>query len=43
MDVILNHCEHVIVMHEGRLLAEGRPEEIKRDEQVLDAYLGDEI
>jgi neutral amino acid transport system ATP-binding protein len=43
MDVILTHCEHVVVMHQGKLLAEGTPEEVRTDERVLDAYLGEEI
>ena len=43
MDVILEHCEHVIVMHQGQLLAEGTPEEVRTDELVLDAYLGEQV
>jgi len=43
MDVILEHCEHVIVMHQGRVLSEGTPTDIKADQQVLDAYLGESI
>lgn len=43
MDVIMNNCEHVIVMHQGKVLAEGRPADIKANEQVVDAYLGEEI
>jgi branched-chain amino acid transport system ATP-binding protein len=43
MDVILEHCDPVIVMHQGRVLAEGPPDEIRTDERVLDAYLGEEI
>ncbi len=42
MDVIMNHCEHVIVMHQGRVLTEGDPEAIQSDEEVIDAYLGGE-
>ncbi|WP_049970263.1 ABC transporter ATP-binding protein [Haladaptatus cibarius] len=43
MDVIMNNCEHVIVMHQGKVLAEGEPAEIRSNEQVIDAYLGDEV
>ena len=40
MDLIMNLCNPVIVMSEGKKLAEGIPEEIKKDERVLEAYLG---
>ena len=40
MDVIMNHCEHVIVMHQGQVLDEGTPAEIQANEEVIEAYLG---
>jgi ABC-type branched-subunit amino acid transport system ATPase component len=40
MHVIMNHCERVFVMDGGVKIAEGPPEEIQRDERVLDAYFG---
>jgi branched-chain amino acid transport system ATP-binding protein len=40
MDLVMNLCNPVIVMSEGKKLAEGTPEDIKNDEQVLEAYLG---
>ncbi len=43
MDVIMKHCEHVIVMHQGRVLAEGEPAAIQDNEQVIEAYLGGEV
>jgi branched-chain amino acid transport system ATP-binding protein len=40
MDMVMNLCNPVIVMSEGKKLAEGTPEEIKKNESVLEAYLG---
>jgi branched-chain amino acid transport system ATP-binding protein len=43
MDLIMNNCRHVIVMHQGRILTEGTPEEVKSDEAVVEAYLGGDV
>jgi branched-chain amino acid transport system ATP-binding protein len=43
MEVIMENCEHIIVMHQGEVLAEGDAETISNDEQVIDAYLGEDI
>ena len=40
MNFIMALCNPVIVLSVGRKLAEGTPEEIKKDEKVLSAYLG---
>jgi branched-chain amino acid transport system ATP-binding protein len=40
MDLVMRLCDPVIVMSEGKKLAEGTAEEIKKNEQVLEAYLG---
>jgi ABC-type branched-subunit amino acid transport system ATPase component len=40
MDLIMNLCDRVIVMNKGRELTEGKPEDIKKDERVMEAYLG---
>lgn len=40
MNLVMNLCDPVIVMSEGQKLAEGSPEEIKKDPRVLEAYLG---
>ncbi|OIB57121.1 ABC transporter ATP-binding protein [Natrialba sp. SSL1] len=43
MDLIMEHCEHVIVMHQGSVLAEGVPGQVTSNEQVIEAYLGGEV
>jgi branched-chain amino acid transport system ATP-binding protein len=40
MELIRTICERVIVMDAGEIVAQGRFEEIARDEQVVEAYLG---
>lgn len=40
MDFIGRLCEPVIVMAEGKVLAEGSLDQIKANEQVIEAYLG---
>jgi branched-chain amino acid transport system ATP-binding protein len=40
MDLVMSLCHPVIVMSEGSKLAEGPPDEIRRDPRVLEAYLG---
>jgi len=40
MDFIGRICDPVICMAEGKVLAEGTLDEIKANEQVIEAYLG---
>jgi neutral amino acid transport system ATP-binding protein len=40
MDVIMSLCNHIWVLAEGTNLADGTPEDIQNNEQVLEAYLG---
>ena len=40
IDFIAKLCDRVIVMAEGKILTEGRMEEIKKNEDVITAYLG---
>ncbi|MEM8751292.1 MAG: ABC transporter ATP-binding protein [Pseudomonadota bacterium] len=40
MDFIARLCDPVIVMAEGRVLATGSAEEVKANEDVIEAYLG---
>jgi branched-chain amino acid transport system ATP-binding protein len=40
MDLVLEVCSHVYVLDFGRVIAAGSPSEIRRDEGVIAAYLG---
>ncbi len=40
MDFVMRLCNPVIVMSEGKKLAEGEPGEVQRNKEVLEAYLG---
>jgi branched-chain amino acid transport system ATP-binding protein len=41
IDLVMDECDHVVVMHNGATLAAGPPAEIQADERVVDAYLGE--
>ncbi|HEV2250328.1 MAG TPA: ABC transporter ATP-binding protein [Candidatus Limnocylindria bacterium] len=40
MDVVFRLADRITVLHEGRAIAEGTPDEIRGDRQVHDVYLG---
>ncbi len=40
MDVVHDISDWVVVMGEGRIIAEGTPDQVSRDAAVIDAYLG---
>src|SRR3954467_3231063 len=40
MDALFELAEYITVLHEGRVLVQGTPAEIKADERVQEAYLG---
>jgi len=43
MDVVFKYSDRVVVMHEGRFLADGPPEEIRRNSDVARYLLGTDV
>ncbi|MBP7765180.1 MAG: ABC transporter ATP-binding protein [Deltaproteobacteria bacterium] len=41
MDVVFSLADRITVLHYGKILATGKPEEIRNNQAVKDAYLGD--
>jgi branched-chain amino acid transport system ATP-binding protein len=41
MDVVFSLADRITVLHLGAILATGSPEEIRNNQAVKDAYLGD--
>lgn len=42
MEVVMSISDKISVMHQGSIIAEGKPEEIQQNELVREAYLGKE-
>ncbi len=40
MKLVMGVSDHIVVLHHGRLLAEGRPEDIRSNDEVRRVYLG---
>jgi branched-chain amino acid transport system ATP-binding protein len=41
MDVVFSVADRIMVLHQGRVIAEGRPDEVRADAQVQKVYLGE--
>jgi branched-chain amino acid transport system ATP-binding protein len=42
MRVMMRLADRITAMHQGRVIADGTPEQIRLDRGVIDAYLGEE-
>ena len=42
MDVVFNFAQSIMVMHQGRTIIQGKPEEVRKNNEVQQAYLGGE-
>lgn len=42
MDLVMGVCDRITVLDFGRVVADGTPDEVRDDQAVIDAYLGEE-
>jgi branched-chain amino acid transport system ATP-binding protein len=42
MRFVMGLCDRIAVLNFGRIIAEGSPDQIKNNQEVIEAYLGKE-
>ena len=43
MDVVFRHADEILVLHRGRVIAQGKPNDIKNNQEVKEIYFGSRV